>query len=182
MPITTTYYDKAKHQLKEKFHISETGQKNGEYISYYDTKGIEIICTYKNDILEGEMRTYHRNGQLASCVTYVKGKKQGKEIKYQDNGILTETAYYKDGLAFGEKINYDQYGNKYKVTTYLKGKKDGAEIYYHTDKSILAVAFYSDDKNVGSSTFKKGTLFDKDLETIIQKSQSPVIQKSSNSR
>ena len=27
MPITTTYYDKAKHQLKEKFHISETGQK-----------------------------------------------------------------------------------------------------------------------------------------------------------
>ncbi len=82
-----------------------------EFVKEYfwsDEKRLKEEYFLLNGKIEGELRTYHFNGQLELSRFYVDGKRHGECKKFFSNGILREFAIFdNDKLIFDEEYCYD---------------------------------------------------------------------------
>ena len=76
---------------------------------------------YKDGSLEGELISYHKNGNPKVKANYTKGREQGKAFEYADDGGLHIEMSYKDGRLDGDLIQYYKNGNPKTKTSYSVG-------------------------------------------------------------
>ncbi len=93
-----------KHFLYHKEMVNDSGLRNGKSFDYFDD-GSYLIETYKNDTLDGYVKTYYPNGKLAKLIFYKNGLEDGEEFHYNENGIITSYSYN----IFGSKCYYVHY-------------------------------------------------------------------------
>ena len=80
-------------------------------VTYKDTCQVKHEFNYKKGILQGEMKSFYKNGQLKCLVHYNQGRISGKSEFWDEKGNLTLEANYKN----------DQLNGKYSVL-YSNGK------------------------------------------------------------
>ena len=69
----------------------------GNGVSLSPDGNVEMIRMMKNNVLHGELKRFHRNGELLFKVMYENGQKEGIQESYDDDGNLTAEKCFKDG-------------------------------------------------------------------------------------
>jgi antitoxin component YwqK of YwqJK toxin-antitoxin module len=81
---------------------------------YYDTLGkLTLTEEYLDDIKDGYIKQFHKNGKIKSVVFFVKGKQEGKSYEFNSDSMVVGISIYKSGILQGyEKINQKDESNK----------------------------------------------------------------------
>ena len=91
----------------------KTGKKNGQTIIFDTLQKITIIESYVNDIKQGPLKNFYKNGRTKSVVPYDKGKPDGIAYEFNQDSLITSIIIYKGGILQSfEKINQRDIANK----------------------------------------------------------------------
>ena len=82
--------------LEERFYMS--GQKHGEWKSYYPNGKLKIICPFEHDFQEGKCVHYHENGRVKAEYPYKDGLLHGISYIYNEEGVLLFSTTYNKGV------------------------------------------------------------------------------------
>ncbi len=119
-----------------------SGLLNGKATFYSD--GIIIREEeYKNGLKNGELKSFHGNGETSSVENYKEGKLSGVSTKFYDNGQIFEDASYINGKMNGQFVRYFSDGNLMEECSYANGEKNGICITYNPDGSIKLTEDFS---------------------------------------
>lgn len=120
-----TLIGREKINRKDKFN-----NKYGTWKKFYDDGKLKEESRYKNDLLNGYLKEYDRNGKLINATLYIDGVAQIYAEEISNLDIRKE--YYKDGTVKKEGI-YDVIGKENGLFKYFdkKGKIEKTEIYSH---------------------------------------------------
>lgn len=99
------------------------------------------IAKVKDGVVDGELLTYHENGQLDSQHTLVNGLHEGEFREFHENGSLEYLIDYKTGEAHGRYQRYDENGELQEIAWFTDGKMDG-ETRYYDGEYLLEVVNY----------------------------------------
>ena len=103
--VTKIYYDREKNPLWGEEYFIFNDKIEGECKTYWRDGKIRIICNYKNDKKEGKYKRYHKNGKLYVICNYKNGTLEGEHKSYHTNGQLWEIYNYKNNKIEGN-INH----------------------------------------------------------------------------
>lgn len=133
----TFYYTQTQNYFSKLIKATYTyvdGTKEGEYVSYHETKvGFPFfkkqpkyeVGMYKNNKKEGVFNTYDEKGRLALSIPYENDRKNGTEIAYDKNGKVVSTKEYKKGILNGKSTSFDKNGKVTKEEIYINGNLNG---------------------------------------------------------
>lgn len=99
-------------QVKEKGHNDAQGRPNGELISYHENGQVEKYKPYRDGSINGVEKEYDEDGNLLLKRQVKDGRPDGMQIYYYgdgggpDGGQIHEERRYRDG-------NYDNFYNRY---------------------------------------------------------------------
>jgi len=86
------------------------GRKSGPERFYEYPEGGEPYVTrevpWKDDVIDGVLKTFHANGQVRSETTYVQGVAHGQTRGYDFGGKVTRSGTMKEGRREGDLIDY----------------------------------------------------------------------------
>jgi len=74
------------------------GKLDGEYKSWHRNGQLCFRCYYKDGQLDGEYKEWHDNGQLGVRSLYKCGERNGEYKYWNNHGELWNHWYYKDGV------------------------------------------------------------------------------------
>ena len=85
--------------------LSETayrdGRKIGRHVSYWPGGGKRVETVYNGDVIEGEYRAWHANGQIAELKHYAQGHEVGLQQAWTDRGELFLNFEVRNGRHYG---------------------------------------------------------------------------------
>jgi antitoxin component YwqK of YwqJK toxin-antitoxin module len=117
-----SYHDNG--QKKSEFYYNEFKFLEGLFLEW-NTLGNKITeINYKNNVYDGEYKTFHNNGNKSHECFYENNKKEGIFKNYYDNGKLFEEINYKNDIKEGLYKIYDENG----ILIFEKKYKDDKEI------------------------------------------------------
>jgi antitoxin component YwqK of YwqJK toxin-antitoxin module len=129
--ITLIFYKKGTLIGKEKINRKDRkGKKIGTWKKFYDGGRLKEESRYKNELLNGYLKEYDKNGKLVNATLYIDGVAQSYAQEISALDIRKE--YYNDGTIRKEGI-YDVIGKENGTFKYFnkKGKIEKTEIYIH---------------------------------------------------
>jgi len=112
------------------------GKLNGKYTIYYDNNLIKEIGNYKDNLPNGDIIRYFKNGKTSDKIKMSSGKPNGILYNYYETGILKETSTYVNGLRNGEYNLYYENG-KLKLKGTDKNDKQQGLAYRYDEKGKL---------------------------------------------
>lgn len=132
------------------------GQKEGKSESYYPIDGkLYEEENYKNDILDGEYKSYYRNGKIHTIGYHTNGVRSGEWKDYSENGKnIGIYTYNQNGRLDGKIIYYiptdfSQKSYFRKETEYRDGILEGSYIVYDTKDRITEKGFHRNNEKDG---------------------------------
>lgn len=98
---------------------------------YYQEDGEALLAeeNYENGVLEGESKSYYRNGNMAELMHYKNGVLDGVSKRFSDEEILLD------------EVNY------------VAGKLNGLAKYYNLKGELIYTGPYENDEKVGEWKF-----------------------------
>jgi len=126
-----------KEEFDRKMVISEIIENRlhrvtGEVVDKYEDTGIiRLKCIFKNGILHGAFRTFHKNGNKKIIKLYCNGKLDGDYREFYDNGKLKIHGEYSNNIKVGAWYVYREDGSKDELA--IIGN-DGSKLYELYDK------------------------------------------------
>lgn len=152
------------------------GEKEGKWTWFYPSGAIKEIAFYKNNLLEGSNKHYHKNGRLNIDATFLADELTGVYTLYNEYGALLQKKRFKDGKLEGMFLSYFPTGESMvefeipykaneingKLTEYYangqvfaegelqNGKKTGVELKYHINNTVYSEINYKDGEANGS--------------------------------
>lgn len=131
---------KPEYLPKEKIVCNyQYGQKNGEFVEYFNNSKLKAKGTYKTELQDGFWEFFNENGKLIAKGNYVKG--DGSDIsgigvpRNGRDGIWT--TYHSNG-------NIDQESN------WKSGKRNGPFTSHNAEGILTEESFYTDDRLNGN--------------------------------
>lgn len=143
-PISTKTYvnDTASVKFYSEFGILKSegkmvGKKRiGKWVYYFPNAKPLAEEIYKDGELDGLLKNYYSNGNVAQETHYSKGKKNGTSKTFTDSAILIEKVFYKDGELDGKATFYDIKGAIKEEGMYQKGKRIGKWEFYMNGEKV----------------------------------------------
>lgn len=128
--ITIISYKNGFKLSTEKLNRTDNlGRKQGVWKKYYEENGrLKKEERYKDDLLNGYVKLYNKEGKLEEAILYINGERQNQEDNLAD--FNTENMYFEDG-SIKSTIFYN-----------LAGKKDGVSTYYNKEGEVRASEIY----------------------------------------
>ncbi len=83
---TLQRYDIKKNELRC-VQIYQNNKREGR-AEYFKKNKLFATANFKNDMLDGDYKTYHENGKIATKLTYKQGRIVSKLSEYDNNGML----------------------------------------------------------------------------------------------
>jgi antitoxin component YwqK of YwqJK toxin-antitoxin module len=187
-------------ELLEQIHLANKKRKEAQALSLNDEPSIPIPqessvssppdsvyeskdeagnvvqqTPYKNNLIEGMMKTYDDLGSLLCEIPFVKGKKEGigiiymndtkaSEISFQNdhmdgpyiayhpNGAISTQVTYKENHMDGELSAFDDNGKLLKKETYTMGKKSGPSQTFYPSGKLYEEATFENNIPIHQST------------------------------
>ncbi len=152
-PYTGRYceYEKDKAIALETFF--RNGKVDGLTMTYRGYKNLEF--TIHNNQLDGDVKTYFKNGKLENKVHYVHGIMSGISYKYFPSGKKRQESIFKNDEMNGLSIAYFETGVKENEGDYVNGKVNGKWSYYAEDGSLKGYIYYKDGLVVTQEKYVK---------------------------
>jgi antitoxin component YwqK of YwqJK toxin-antitoxin module len=146
-PIIIKTFLKNTNIAKVSFYTTEgvlesTGDMDGELRSglwvFYHSDGTTIIAeeNYKNGLLEGESKTYYKDGKITEIMHYKNGKLDGSYKRFSDEAILLDDLMYTDGNLNGLAKYYNTKGTLILTGTYSDNEKVGKWSNYNNGEEV----------------------------------------------
>lgn len=158
--------------------LDEQGKPTDDYEFYYTGGQISGYGKLnENNHYEGEVKLYHRNGELRKVSTYVDGDLEGESREYNDKGAPSIFATYKNNVLNGPATIFYSHGAKSRVFTFkdgvsidsmytyfangqlqaripqVEGKDNGLATFYHENGKLLSKITFKDDERSGPAEF-----------------------------
>ena len=122
--VTETYFDQKGNKVSE--GTSKNAKKQGKWIYYFkDGKGIMSEENYVNGVLDGEAKTYYKNGKPLEIKKYKNNTLYGKYQRFTEQGNLLQNLNYVNGKLEGLGEYYTSSGNIYTKGKYSNNNKVG---------------------------------------------------------
>lgn len=96
-------------------------RREGAFKSYYPGGKIKLECAYKNNKRDGEYKTYYFSGQVKIEGNFDYGKKDGAWTKYFDDGSVRQEFGYKKNVPDGTWKYYNAKGDLKGTIVYING-------------------------------------------------------------
>jgi antitoxin component YwqK of YwqJK toxin-antitoxin module len=128
------------------------GKKVGRWVSFFENNKttIEKDGFYDNNRKSGVWKTYYKNGNIKSEITYVNNKADGYAKIYYENGKISEEGNWKGTKWVGKYLYYHDNGNKaYEWSFNEEGKRTGEQKYYHENGKLQIKGEWVDGKENG---------------------------------
>lgn len=127
--ITIKTYKKGFKKSTEKINrFDKAGRKQNIWKTYYSNSRLKKEERYKDDLLNGYVKEYNKQGKLEKATLYINGVEQSMEENVADFDIRND--YYSDGSVK-------------KTTTYnLAGKKEGVSNSFDNKGKVTATEIY----------------------------------------
>lgn len=127
------------------------GMKQGFWVKY-DKTGRKVFEGYfKNDEPYGEMKRYHKNGQVKAVMTFdTKDQKRVGVVYFDDTGEKSATGGFYDKKREG---NWQYFGVGAKLVgeeNYTKGQKHGVSKKYYPSGKVVEEIHYKEGKLDGA--------------------------------
>ena len=144
------------------------GLKNGEWVYFfeysaaynqewylqmqsYPHKYQAKVASYKEGVLNGEMKSWQMDGKPFKDENYTNGLKEGKQISYWGNGNTSTDSEFKNGEEVGIRVSYNVNGkisNTYTLHPHPKGEVIRDYTNYE-DGTLKEERFYKDGMDNG---------------------------------
>ena len=100
-------------QGKELYCVKKSKKdvKNGKFISWHKNGTKKLETEYKENKINGPMKTWYDNGKQSGEVNYINGTKQGNTIGWHINGIKRAEGAVNNGKPCGVLKRWDDKGN-----------------------------------------------------------------------
>lgn len=116
--------------------------------------------TYKyadtNKLINGKLKCFYANNQLAEEATLVNGKKEGMNKSYYDNGKLKKECTYKDSKLSGTFKEYYANGKLTYSVTYVNGDREGLAQTYSENGMLEDEYNYKNGKVIKIDYYENG--------------------------
>jgi antitoxin component YwqK of YwqJK toxin-antitoxin module len=157
-------FDSLKFKLNDvSKHIHE---KDGAFHYRDSTKKIKYEGILKDGRIDGLLKSYYENGNLAGAVNYRDGKVVAAKFYYDNDEqkVKAEMVFDDDEKIKGEYLEYYENGAKKAVLEFDNGKPNGDALFYYDSGKIKIVGSYKDGKKTGNwkNYTEDGNLFDKE--------------------
>ena len=138
------------------------GKKNGVWKTFSAQTGILLEeINYKNELLNGVVKTFYTDGKPCTIEHFIMGKRFGESISYFVGGVVSIRGSYKDNLKIGEWEYFDQNGKLRKVILFDHSyEKSTHLIFYNRSQPIKlkqeAIAYFLFEGNQTVIYTRKG--------------------------
>lgn len=114
LPVGVAKVFYGKNQLKEMITFTNEGKKEGKSEEYYPNGQLKGQGQYKNDLIEGEVKTWFEDGSLATQKMFKAGKLVGDQKEYFSKQELDQAGLQLSGnkrpLQLAKFFHYDEMG------------------------------------------------------------------------
>lgn len=129
--------------------------------------GITRYYKATNLPINGEFRSFYKNGKLKEKLLFKNGKYHTKQFIYYDNGNIMLESTFKNGLYHGATKEYYRDGKLKRKITYRKSKLHGIMDIYNTKSELIYKILFN--KNKVNSGFHNGKSLTKEEKEEITK-------------
>ncbi|HBC79227.1 MAG TPA: hypothetical protein DCZ51_11395 [Bacteroidales bacterium] len=127
--------------------VSDTGYTG--ITKYYSNDYLIKEVTFKNGVMQGEMRTYYQDGQLNQTIWYENGLREDSAKKYYLEGQVFRSTPFKHDTIDGTQIQYYRNGRVKARLKFIKGVRTPFLEEYKRDGKLIgeypSIQFTIDD-------------------------------------
>ena len=128
---------------------------NNEYIgmgwTFYENGQLKKICSYVDNLIDGEYKDYYDNGVLKTDSFYVLGKENCKFRSFYNNGQVECIIDLEDGKRCGQFLKYYKSGKLEDETYYANNAPISDSYLYYESGGLYAKLTYEEGLRVGIS-------------------------------
>tara|TARA_Y100001970_G_C14028192_1_gene747203 strand:+ start:229 stop:690 length:462 start_codon:yes stop_codon:yes gene_type:complete len=106
---------------------------------------IMIFKTKSNEINKDIKRSYFTNGNIEYEAKFLNGKLEGESRTWYKNGIIHTESQYNNGIPHGTWKKYHLDGSIMYEVQYIYGKKHGKEIWYYNNGQMKSLQKFNYD-------------------------------------
>lgn len=132
------------------------GKLDGEQKSYYKNGQLQACLNYRSNVLHGKKAFFGLNGELLEEANYINGQLDGKYFAVKENGLEVIYHYKNDQLEGKHIVYYKKNGFFGKVkayeATFKNGMLQGEAIEYNEAGTKISSIFYQNGKKQGPVT------------------------------
>jgi antitoxin component YwqK of YwqJK toxin-antitoxin module len=114
----------------------------GRVVDRYRGGEVEREIILQAGKIVGEMREYHRDGQLALSAHYENGRQHGPYVEYDHRGTPIKAGQFVKGLAQGSWQEFDTRGTLRHDYEMVDGRKHGLERVYNGHAQLIKEHWY----------------------------------------
>ena len=134
---------------------------DGEYKDYYKNGVIKTDSFYKLGKESCEFKSYYENGQIECIIDLEDGKRCGKFLKYYKSGQLQDETYYSNNAPINDSLIYYENGKLYAKLAYKNGLRVGISEWFYETGELQSINKYdlidgSSYLNYSKSYYKSG--------------------------
>ena len=108
--------------------------RHKQYTGYYKTGERKLEYTYDNNVKEGALHLWYKDGKTAMEGAFAGNEREGEFKEFHPDGSLKLTYQYKNGLLEGLWTEYYEDGKTKMIEKeFSNGKLNGAVIHYKAD-------------------------------------------------
>jgi antitoxin component YwqK of YwqJK toxin-antitoxin module len=147
---TMNFYDQHNRLYSSYQYTNGIKSKNSVFYSYHDSDtNIRLIENYTDNVYNGKVLFYHKNGQLKKESTFIKNKAEGRCISYFENGNINILHHHENGKQTGLYFKYYINGELERKGYLNKDKGIGKWIYYYPNGKLKEKGFEIKNKRNG---------------------------------
>lgn len=132
-----------------------TLNNSNEYIgmgwTFYENGQLKKICSYVDNLIDGEYKDYYKNGVIKTDSFYILGKENCEFKSYYENGQIECSIDLKDGKRCGKFFKYYKSGRLQDETYYSNNAPINDSLLYYENGKLYAKLAYQNGLRVGIS-------------------------------
>ncbi|UPO98895.1 hypothetical protein MKD34_12735 (plasmid) [Cetobacterium somerae] len=136
---------------------------DGEYKDYYDNGVLKTDSFYVLGKENCEFRSFYNNGQVECIIDLEDGKRCGQFLKYYKSGKLEDETYYTNNAPISDSYLYYESGGLYAKLTYEEGLRVGISRWFYETGELKTINKYDliegySYLNYSKSYYKSGAI------------------------
>ncbi|MGL5534834.1 MAG: hypothetical protein ACRDB5_02450 [Cetobacterium sp.] len=136
---------------------------DGEYKDYYDNGVLKTDSFYVLGKENCEFRSFYNNGQVECIIDLEDGKRCGQFLKYYKSGKLEDETYYANNAPISDSYLYYESGGLYAKLTYEEGLRVGISQWFYETGELKTINKYDliegySYLNYSKSYYKSGAI------------------------